>query len=61
MSAREAGDIRSIITEKSKDADLTMIGVRDESIKHNGRAVFEGFDGIGNVLFVNAIEGKEIK
>ncbi len=61
ISAREAGDIRSIITTKSKDADLTMIGLREEAIKHNGIEEFEGYDGIGNILFVNASESKQIK
>ena len=57
------GDIdpRSIIEEKSKDADLTVVGVRDEIIKHDGVDVFKGYEQIGNTIFVNAAEQKKIK
>jgi amino acid transporter len=54
-------DTRSIINEKSQDADLTILGFREEAVKRKGQAVFEGFEDIGNVLFVNAAEQKEIK
>jgi len=58
---KEAGDIRAIINEKSIDADLTLIGFNDELLKHQGAKVFEGFDNIGNTVFVNAGEQKNIK
>lgn len=54
-------DPRNIIIEKSKDADLTIIGLREEVLKHDGTATFEGFENIGNTLFVNAAEQIEIK
>lgn len=54
-------DIKSIINEKSSDADLTIIGIRDEIIKHQGARVFDGYDKIGNTLFVDAAEQKNIK
>ena len=52
---------RVIINEKSKDADLTIIGFRDEAIKHDGVSVFKGYEEIGNTLFVNAATQIEIK
>ena len=57
------GDIdpRAIIEEKSKDADLTVVGVRDEIIKHDGVEVFKGYEHIGNTIFVNSAERKKIK
>ncbi len=58
---KEAGDIRGVINEKSIDADLTLIGFNDELLKHQGAKVFEGFDSIGNTVFVNAGEQKNIK
>ena len=58
---KQAIDTGQIINEKSKDADLTIIGFRDELVKHNGIEVFKGFESIGNVLFVNAAHQKEIK
>lgn len=54
-------DTRSVITEKSQDADLTILGFREEAVKHNGKEVFADYGNIGNILFVNAVEQKEIK
>ena len=45
-------DSKAIINEKSADADLTIIGIRPESIKHDAEVVFGGYDDIGDVLFV---------
>ncbi|PHN07407.1 APC family permease [Flavilitoribacter nigricans] len=54
-------DPRTVINEKSKDADLTIVGFRDEVLKHDGVDVFSGYEEIGNTLFVNAAEQKKIK
>ena len=54
-------DTYAIIEEKSKDADLTIIGVRDEIIKHDGIDIFKGYEQIGNTIFVNAAQQKKIK
>lgn len=54
-------DPRTIINQKSKDADLTIIGFREELVRHEGVRVFEGYEGIGNTLFVNAASQIEIK
>ena len=51
----------NIISDKSKDADLTIVGFHPELIKHEGLAAFQEFKELGNVLFVNAAESKEIK
>ncbi len=45
---------RSLIKSKSSGAGLTIIGFREEQIKHAGSDVFEGFDDMGDILFVNA-------
>ena len=58
---KQSTDTIQIINEKSRDADLTIIGFRDELVKHNGIEVFKGFGNIGNTLFVNAAHQKEIK
>jgi amino acid transporter len=52
---------KTIIRQKSKDADLTIVGFRSEAVAHEGRKVFEGLEEIGNLLFVNAGQQKEIK
>ncbi|MEZ4950771.1 MAG: hypothetical protein R2784_15515 [Saprospiraceae bacterium] len=54
-------DTRQIICDKSKDADLTIVGFRDEAIKHDGKAIFNGYGSLGNIIFVNAAEQKKIK
>ncbi len=52
---------KSVISRKSKDADLTIIGFHAEALAHKGKAVFEHLDEIGNILFVNAGQQKNIK
>ncbi len=54
-------DTRSIIGQKSQEADLTIIGFQDSKLKKSGTTVFEGYDGVGNILFVNSASGKEIQ
>ncbi len=54
-------EARSIITRRSADADLTILGIRDEIVRHQGAEAFKGYLEIGNTLFVNASEQKRIK
>ena len=61
IERKENLDTKEIINTKSRDADLTIIGIRDELLKHEGVSVFEGYQNIGNTLFVNAAEQKNIK
>lgn len=48
----ENQDVKSIINELSIDADLTIIGLRSEMLKHISTGLFEGYDEIGNILFI---------
>ena len=50
-----------IISTKSQDADLTVLGFRPELIKHDGVNAFQEYVNLGNILFVNAAEHKAIK
>ncbi len=50
-----------VITAKSQDADLTLLGFHPEIIKHGGLKAYQGYKNIGNVLFVYAVASKEIK
>jgi hypothetical protein len=52
--------MKDIINQKSKDADLVMIGFRKEAIKQLGDTLFEGYDEVGNILFVNTSREKAI-
>ncbi|KPL15277.1 MAG: amino acid permease [Bacteroides sp. SM23_62] len=52
---------KAIISEKSADADLTIIGFRSELIKAEGIKIFSDYEDIGNILFVSSTKEKEIK
>ena len=54
-------EARKIVSEHSIDADVSIIGFRGESIKQKGSAVFDGYENLGNVIFVNASGRKVIK
>lgn len=54
-------DTKSIVAEKSAGADLTIMGFRSELVVHNGKEIFEGYNDIGNILFVNSAMQKKIK
>jgi len=56
----ETQNYKAIITKKSIDADLTIIGFRDRDVK-KGMELFTGFGDVGNILFVNSDKQKEIK
>ncbi|MDB4107951.1 amino acid permease [Bacteroidia bacterium] len=51
---------KEVISERSRDADLTIVGFRSEKVKHDGHETFMGYEKVGNVLFVNAQKEKEI-
>ena len=61
IAQKSAMDIKHIINKKSKDADLTIIGFLEKAVEHLGAKAFDGYEDIGNVLFVNAAASKEIK
>ena len=52
--------VKELINQYSAEAGLTIIGFIPEEVKQNDREVFEGYDKLGNVLFVNASSAKII-
>ena len=52
---------KKIISEKSTDADLTIVGFRNELIKAEGVKLFTEYENVGNILFVSSTKEKEIK
>ncbi len=54
-------DKRTVIADKSQDADLTIIGFHGEALKHSGISLFEGYDTIGNTVFVSSASSKVIE
>ncbi|MCK0192310.1 amino acid permease [Arenibacter sp. F20364] len=61
IAQKSAMSIKHIINEKSKEADLTIVGFLEKAVIHMGAKAFGGYGDIGNVLFVNAAASKEIK
>ena len=57
----EHSGIKSIINKHSEKADLTIVGFRSEVVKKQKLAAFEGYEKLGNILFVNSLKGKEIE
>jgi hypothetical protein len=57
----EQKGVKKIISEKSNDADLVVVGFRKELVKTKGIDLFTGYDSVGNILFVNSQKEKEIK
>jgi hypothetical protein len=54
--------IKEIINKRSIDAGLTMVGFDENSFKKDDDiSLFEGYDQIGNVLFVHSNGEKVIK
>lgn len=61
VTKKEGQTKKDMIKETSRAADLIVIGFRNEAIKQLGAETFLGYEGLSNVLFVNAQEEKEIK
>lgn len=57
---QEGVTTKDIINKNSMDADLTIVGFRAELAKNAGPETFMGYDNVGNVLFVNSQNEKEI-
>ncbi|MDR1258829.1 MAG: amino acid permease [Tannerellaceae bacterium] len=56
----EGQTVSDVIRVHSKHAGLTLIGFREEIIKHDAMKFFSDFHGTGDILFVNASQYKEI-
>ncbi|MBN2350440.1 MAG: hypothetical protein JXJ22_16505 [Bacteroidales bacterium] len=61
ITAENSTNIKTVISKKSIDADLTIVGFRNESVKPKGIDLFTGYEDIGNILFVSSQKEKEIK
>lgn len=56
---KENVSAKTIINKYSADAGLTIMGFREESLKHEESRLFQGYDELGNILFVNS-HGKKL-
>lgn len=52
---------KTLINKHSADAGITMIGFREETIKHEKEKVFEGYDDLGPVMFVHSHSQKSLE
>ncbi len=57
----EDKSIKNIICDHSSKAGLTIVGFREEQVKHSGDEIFSGFDSMGDILFVNASQKQKIE
>ncbi|MCB0733329.1 MAG: amino acid permease [Flavobacteriales bacterium] len=60
LTRKEDTLITDVINQKSRDADLTIVGFRSEFVKKLGAKAFEKLDTTGSVLYVNSENQKEI-
>lgn len=51
---------KQIINERSGDADLTILGFVGEALRSKKAEIFTGYDGVGNLLFVNTTKEIEL-
>jgi hypothetical protein len=54
-------NIKQMINERSADAGLVIIGLREEAVKHEGVSLFKGYEKLGMTLYVNSVEQKKIE
>ncbi|MCI4667512.1 MAG: amino acid permease [Bacteroidia bacterium] len=60
IARKEERSIKAIINQRSGDADLTIVGFHQESLKKHNEEVFGGYEKLGNVIFVNTDKEKII-
>ena len=60
IPAPASKSVREVIIDKSKDADLTIAGFSPRKIKDNTDEIVN-FGSMGNILFVNAFQNKNIE
>lgn len=53
-------NLHEVVCTHSADADLTILGFTGNELKEHGSGIFRGYKDLGNILFVNANEDKEI-
>ena len=61
VAQHQEENFKSIINKKSGDADVTIIGYNGNSLGDEGLELFNGYEDIGNILFVSAYKEKEIE
>ena len=60
ITVEGSATLKTLINEKSVQAGLTLIGFDNQVLKRSGDSLFQGYDSIGTILFVNSHNEKEI-
>ena len=60
IEKKEGVAVKSLIAHHSRDAGLTFVGFEEEQLKHEGEKFFEGYEQVGDVLFIDAHGEKAI-
>ncbi|MBK8518839.1 MAG: amino acid permease [Saprospiraceae bacterium] len=60
ISCGEGEDRKSLINKHSCEADLTLIGFHESLVKVKGIEIFDGYDDLSDVLFINTLNSKTI-
>lgn len=53
--------VKELICDRSEEAGLVILGLREEAVHHEGIDLFKGYEKLGSVLFVNSVAKKKIK
>lgn len=60
IEEQENKSYREIISKRSEEAALTLIGFTGDHLKFKGKEMFLNYEALGHILFVNAAEKKKI-
>jgi len=60
VSMEEGESKDKIISERSEDADLVIVGFRFERIRAEGSNIFQGYHNLSNTLFVSSNKEKDL-
>ena len=61
IAQQEDESLHAIISKKSEEADLTLIGFMEEQVKKFGKELFLSYTNSGNILFVNTTKERNIE
>ena len=61
IELKEGMNFKTLVNDMSYEAGLTLIGFQEELLKRESKSFFEGYDKVGDILFIDAKGLKEIR
>ncbi|MBI9034308.1 MAG: amino acid permease [Bacteroidales bacterium] len=61
ITMKEDRSIKSMINERSADSGLVLLGFHESALKHEKQALFDGYDDLSHILFLNSHNEKLIE